>query len=131
MPIKYRQRKTFDAFRWTGDRTALRAWIASLPVPIEIHDCGPAGDAHAGPDVLFNWTTVPADPKVPFDQPERVFGNRIERGQWIVQKEVAVWGREGQLAGISCTDEEFRDLFEEVVPNLEAVARFKSTDAPK
>lgn len=112
--VKYRQRKLFEAFRWTGDRAALRAWIASLPTPITIHDCGPLGDTVDGPDVLFNWAAIAADPKDPLDQPERAYGDRIERGQWIVMRETSTWVNGRVLVGMSYTDEAFRALFEEV-----------------
>lgn len=121
--VKYRQRQTFNAFRWTGDRVALRAWIATLPVPIKLHDCGSTGDHLAGPDILFNWTTIEADPKDPLDQPERVFGNRIERGQWIVLQEMSTWVKGTTLVGIGYTDEEFRAKFEEVIPLTRAMPR--------
>ena len=113
---KYRQRKLFDAFHWTGDRVALRAWIASLllPVRLTVHDCGVTGDDLDGPDVLFNWATIEADPKDPLDQPERVYGDRVERGQWIVMREKSTWGKGRALVGISYTDEAFRASFEEV-----------------
>jgi hypothetical protein len=120
--VKYRQRKIFDAFRWTGDRTALRAWIASLPVPIKIHDCGSTGDHLAGPDVLFNWIALDADPKDTLDQPERVYGDRIEHGQWIVLHEKTTWAKGKALVGISYTDEEFRASFEEVITSTEGTS---------
>ena len=132
--VKYRQRLTFDAFRWTGDRAALRAWVTSLPVPIEIHDCGSTGDYLDGPDVLFNWTAIEADPKDPLDQPERVFGNRIERGQWIVLQEMSTWVKGSTLVGISYTDEEFRAKFEEVITSTKVVRpvpRSESSDGPE
>lgn len=121
--VKYRQRQTFDAFRWTGDRAALRAWIARLPVPIKFHDCGSTGDHLDGSDVLFNWTTIEADPTDPLDQPERVFGNRIERGQWIILQEMSTWVKGTTLVGIGYTDEEFRAKFEEVIPLTRAMPR--------
>jgi len=132
--VKYRQRLTFDAFCWTGDRAALRAWIATLPVPIKIHDCGSMGDHIDGPDVLFNWTTIEADPKNPLDQPERVFGNRIKRGQWIVLQEMSTWVKGSTLVGIGYTNEEFRAKFEEVIPLTETTPpgpRSVSSDDPK
>lgn len=101
--------------RWTGDRAALRAWIISLPTPITIHDCGSAGDHLAGPDVLFNWTILDADPRDPLDQPEHVFGDRIEIGQWIVLREKGTWAKGSALVGFSYTDEVFRASFEEAL----------------
>lgn len=112
--VKYRQQKIFDAFRWTGDRDALRAWIAALPVRLQVHDCGHAGDHLDGPDVLFNSALIEADPKDPLDQPERVFGDRIERGQWIVLQERSIWFKGKALVGVGYTDAEFRAAFEEV-----------------
>lgn len=121
--VKYRQRQTFDAFRWTGDRAALRAWIATLPVPIKLHDCGSTGDHLAGPDVLFNWTTLEADPTDPLDTSERIFGDRVERGQWIVLREKVTWAKGKALVGFSYTDEEFRAKFEEVIPLTRTMPR--------
>lgn len=132
--VKYRQRQTFDAFRWTGDRAALRAWIASLPVPIRFHDCGSMGDHLAGPDVLFNWTTIEADPKDPLDQPERMFGNRIELGQWIVLQEMSTWVKGSTLVGIGYTDEEFQAKFEEVIASIggtSPILRSESSSSPE
>jgi hypothetical protein len=113
--VKYRQRKLFDAFRWTGDRDALRAWKTRLPASLTIHDCGSTGDHLAGPDVLFTWATIAADPKDPLDQPERVYGDRIERGEWIVLREKSTWAKGSAIVGISYTDEAFRAAFEEVL----------------
>lgn len=111
---QHRQRQHFDAFRWTGDREALRAWVATLPRPITIHDCGPAGDHLAGPNVLFNWATLAADPNDPLDQPERVYGDRVEYGQWIVIRPRPTWAKGHAFVGASYTDEAFHTAFEEV-----------------
>jgi hypothetical protein len=111
---KYRESKRFDAFRWTGDRAALRAWLAALPSKLTIHDCGPTGDHLAGPDVLFNWATIAADPKDPHDEPRRVYGDRIERGQWIVMRAQSTWGQGPVLVGACYTNEAFRASFEEI-----------------